>query len=187
VPLLRSVLALAFTAVTLWAADALFESAWNKFERIDSGRAPAGSVTVFTPAEINAFARGSMPRMMEGLRNPQVQLGNGTATATAVVDLLKMRGSERGPANPFVTMLLEGERPVKVTVRVESSNGTATVYLTGVEISGVTASGRALDFLMSQIFLPLFPDARVNQPFELRDDIDHIDLRPDGVRVTMRR
>ena len=185
--LVRSTLFAFAAAAVLWPADALYESAWTKFERIDSGRAPAGSVTVFSPAEINAFARGSIPQAVEGLRNPQIQLGNGTASGSATVDLLKMRGSERGQANPLVAMLLEGERPVKVTVRVESSHGTATVYLTSLEISGVAASGRMLSFLMNQVFLPMFPDARVNQPFELQDDIDHIDVRPDGVRVTMRK
>ena len=44
-----------------------------------------------------------------------------------------------------------------------------------------------LDLLMKQVFQPLFPDAHINQPFELQDDIDRIDVHPDGVRVTMRR
>ena len=174
-------------ATALWAADALYESAWNKLERIEMGRAAAGSVTTFTAGEINAFARGSIPQTVDGLRNPQIQLGEGTATASAMVDLLKMRGADHGPVNPVVAMLLEGEKPLKVSVRVASSNGTATVYLTSLEISGVSASGRMLDLLMKQVFLPLFPDARVNQPFELQDDIDHIDVHPDGVRVMMRR
>jgi hypothetical protein len=178
---------LVFSAATaLWAADALFESALNKFERIESGRASPGSVTVFTPPEINALVRGSVPQAIEGVRDPQVQLGAGTASGTALIDLLKMRRGE-GALNPLIAMLLDGERPVKVNVRVESAHGTATVFLTSVEISGVAASGRMLDFLVNQLFLPLFPDARINQPFELHDDIDHIDVRPDGVRVTMQK
>ncbi len=151
------------------------------------GRAEAGSVTVFTPAEINAVLRSSVPQMLEGMRNPQVQLGAGTASGTALIDLLKLRRGEGVAGSPLIAMLLEGERPVKVNVRVESAHGTATVFLTGVEISGVAASGRILDFLVRQVFLPLFPAAKINQPFELRDDIDHIEVRPDGVRITMQK
>lgn len=185
--LLRFVLT-AFTAATaLVAADALYESAWHKLERIEMGRAEPGSVTVFTPAEINAVLRSTLPQMMEGVRNPQVQLGAGTVSAVALLDLLKLRRGEGVTTSPFIAMLLEGERPVKVNVRVESAHGTATVFLTGVEISGVAASGRMLDFLVRQVFMPLFPDAKINQPFELRDDIDHIDVRPEGVRITMQK
>ena len=186
-PLLRSVLTALTAATVLLAADALYESAWDKFQRIEMGRAAPGSVTVFSPAEINALARGGIPQMVEGIRNPQIQLAMGTASATALVDLLKMRRGEGAVSNPLIAMLLEGERPIKVNVRVESAHGTATVFLTGVEISGVAASGRMLDFLVRQVFLPLFPDAKINQPFELRDDIDHIDVRPDGVRITMQK
>lgn len=183
---LRSVLGTLAVAAALLAADALYESAWHKLERIEMGQAVPGSVTVFTQAEINAVLRGSVSPMVEGVRNAQVQLGTGTASATALVDLLKMRRGEGAP-NPLIAMLLDGERPVKVNVRIESGHGTATVFLTSVEISGVAASGRMLDFLVNQIFLPVFPDARINQPFELRDDIDHIDVRPDGVRITMQK
>jgi hypothetical protein len=174
-------------ATALFAADALYESAWHKLERIETGQAEPGSVTAFSPAEINSVVRSTIPTMVEGLRNPQIQLGMGTASGTALVDLLKMRHSEGGATNPLIAMLLEGERPIKVNVRVESARGTATVFLTGVEISGVAASGRMLDFLVRQVFLPMFPDAKINQPFELRDGIDHIDIRPDGARIMMSR
>lgn len=185
--ILRFSLTVLIAATALLAADALYESAWHKLERIEMGRAEPGSVTVFTPAEINAVLRSSVPQTVEGIRSPQIQLGAGAASGTAIVDFLKMRRGEGVATSPLIAMLLEGERPVKVNVRVESAHGTATVFLTGVEISGVAATGRMLDFLVRQVFLPLFPDAKINQPFELRDDIDHIDVRPDGVRITMRR
>ena len=59
--------------------------------------------------------------------------------------------------------------------------------MTRVEISGIAVTGAALDFLVNQFFLQLFPDAKVNQPFELHDNIERIDIQPDGVRVTMRK
>ncbi len=184
---LRSVLAAAAIATAVTAADPLFERASNKLERIENGQAQPGSVIVFTPAEINAWARGRVPQLVEGVRDPRVQLGTGTAAGTALVDFVKMRKGEGISANPLIAMFIEGERPVKVSVRVESGRGAATVYLTSVEISGVTASGRVLDFLVNQFFLPLFPDAKINRRFELSNNIDRIDVRPDGVRVTMKR
>ena len=184
---LRSVLAAVALATAVTAADPLFESASNKLERIEHGQAQPGSVIIFTPAEINAWARGRVPQVADGVRDPRVQLGTGTAAGTALVDFAKLRKGEGISANPLIAMFIEGERPVKVSVRVESSGGAATVYLTSVEISGVAASGRVLDFLVNQFFLPLFPEAKINRPFELAANIDRLDVRPDGVRVTMRK
>lgn len=186
-PGLRLALAGVALAAAVMAADPLSERASNKLERIESGQTQPGSVILFTAAEINAWARARVPEFLEGVRDPRVQLGTGTASGTALVDFVKMRKGEGVVTNPLIARFIEGERPVKVAVRIESSGGAATVYLTGVEISGVAASGRMLDFLVNQFFAPLFPDAKINRPFELRDNIDRLDVRPDGVRVTMRR
>jgi hypothetical protein len=40
---------------------------------------------------------------------------------------------------------------------------------------------------VNQFFLHLFPDAKVNKPFDLPDNVDRIDIRPDGVHVTIRK
>jgi len=74
-----------------------------------------------------------------------------------------------------------------VSVQLESARGRATAKLTRLEISGIAVTGAPLDFLVNQFFLKLFPDAKVNQPFDLRDNIDRIELRPDGVRVTIKK
>ena len=47
--------------------------------------------------------------------------------------------------------------------------------------------GAVLDFLVSTFFQPLFPDAKIDQPFELGSNIDRIDIQPTGVRVTIRK
>jgi len=184
---LRAILLVLAIPGAILAADPLFESAWNKLERIESGQAKRGSVIVFTPAEITAWARGRVPQLLEGIREPHVQLGMGAATGSARVDFLKMRQGEGLGTNPVIAKLIEGERPLKVSVRLDSSDGHATAYLTGVELSGITVPRPVLDFLVKDFFLPLFPDARINQPFELRDNIDRIDIRPDGVRVAIKR
>lgn len=171
-------------AAALHAANPVVDRVDYKLNLIDSGHARRGSVIVFTPAELNAWARERVPQMYPGVRDPSIALGLGTATGSATIDLLKMR---QGPTNPLVAKLIEGERPLKVSVQLESSGGRATAKLTRLEISGIAVTGAPLDFLVNQFFLKMFPDAKVNQPFDLRDNIDSIQLRPDGVRVTMKK
>jgi hypothetical protein len=185
---MRPLLLLAFAAVLpLFAADPAFERAEKKLDRIESGHARPGSVIVFTPAEMNAWARDRVPQMYQGIRDPSVQLGAGTATASAVVDLLKMRQGEGLATNYLIAKLIEGERPLRVSIQLESNHGRATARLTRLEISGVAVTGAPLDFLVNEFFLHLFPDAKVNKPFELHDNIERIELHPEGVRVTMRK
>ncbi len=185
---MRPLLLLAFAAVLpLRAADPAFQRAESKLDRIQSGHARPGSVIVFTPAEMNAWARGRVPQMYQGIRDPHVQLGAGAATGSAFVDLLKMRQGEGLATNSLIAKLIEGERPLKVSIQLESSQGRATARLTRLEISGIAVTGAPLDFLVNEFFLHLFPDAKVNKPFELHDNIERIELRPDGVRVTMRK
>jgi hypothetical protein len=185
---MRPLLLLALAAVLpLRAADPAFERAGKKLDRIESGHARPGSVIVFTAAEMNAWARGRIPQLYQGIRDPNVQLGVGTATGSAFVDFLKMRQGEGLATNSLVATLIQGERPLKVSIQLESSHGRATARLIRLEISGVTVTGAPLDFLVNGFFLHLFPDAKVNQPFDLHDNIDRIELRPDGVRITMRK
>jgi hypothetical protein len=182
---MRPQLLLILAAVTpLFAANPVLDRVDYKLNLIDSGRARRGSVIVFTPAEMNAWARGRVPQMYQGIRDPSITLGMGTAAGSATIDLLKMR---QGPTNPLIAKLIEGERPLKVSVQLDSSGGRATAKLTRLEISGIAVTGAPLDFLVNQFFLKMFPDAKVNQPFDLRDNIDSIQLRPDGVRVTIKK
>jgi hypothetical protein len=185
---MRPLLLLALAAVLpLRAADPAFARAESKLDHIESGRARPGSVIVFTPAEMNAWARGRVPQMYQGIRDPSVQLGAGTATGSAFVDLLKMRQGEGLVTNSLIAKLIAGERPLKVSIQLESGRGRATARLTRLEISGVVVTGAPLDFLVNEFFLHLFPDAKVNQPFDLHDNIERIELRPDGVRVTIKK
>ena len=49
------------------------------------------------------------------------------------------------------------------------------------------ASGTVLDFLIKTFFMPLYPTAKIGEKFEIGYGIDRIDIRPTGVRVTMKR
>src|ERR1700692_2088305 len=116
---MRPQLLLILAAVTpLFAANPALDRVDYKLNLIDSGRARRGSVIVFTPAEMNTWARSRVPQMYQGIRDPNLQLGMGTATGSAMIDLLKMR---QGPTNPLIAKLIEGERPLKVSVQLDSA------------------------------------------------------------------
>jgi hypothetical protein len=180
-------LLLAFAAaLTLPAADPLYESAARKLDAIENRKVVRGSVISFSVEEINAWARVKVPEIIpEGLRDERVELGAGTATGSAVADFLKMRQGQS--SNWFINKLIEGERPLKVAVKVESSAGRCTVHLTRVEVSGVAANATVLDFLVKTFFMPLYPDAKINESFDLDYDIDRIDIGPGAARVTIKR
>lgn len=142
----------------------------------------------FSPAEINAWARLKVPEIVpEGIRDERVELGYGTATGFATVDLLKMRHAQGASTNWLISRLIEGERPLVVAVRLESGGGRCVVYLTRVEIGKAVANKTVIEILVKTFFAPLYPAAKINEPFDLSYNIDRIDVRPDGVRVTIKR
>ncbi len=175
-------------AVLLHAADPLYDRARKKLDMIEEGRAPRGSIVNFTVAEVNAWARVKVPEIVpEGIRDMRVEMGAGTASGYAIVDFLKMRQAEGATTGWFLSKLIEGERPLRVTVRLESAGGRCTVRLTGVELSNVSASQTVLDFLVKAFFIPLYPDAKINEPFELDYNMERIVVRPGVAKVVMKK
>jgi hypothetical protein len=184
----RWVLSSLASVAVLAAADPAFTRAIQKLDLISQQKAKRGSVVVFTPEEINAWARVRVPEIVpEGIRDQRVDLGTDTASGYALVDFLKMRQAGGAQTNWLMARMIQGERPLKVFVRLASAHGRCTVYLTRVELSGVSASGSALDFLVNTFFLPLYPDAKINESFDLDYNIERIEIRPAGVRVVIQR
>jgi hypothetical protein len=180
--------ALAVLGCTLYAADPLYESSQRKLDALDAHTVARGGSVRFTLAEINAWARVKVPEIVpEGMRNERVELGNGTATGYALADFLKMRQAKGQATNWLFSKLLEGERPLVISVRLESGGGRCIVHLTRVEISHAVANATVLDFLIKTFFMPLYPDAKINEQFDLADDIDRIDIRPSVVVVTLKK
>jgi hypothetical protein len=174
-------------ALTLAAADPLYESAERKLDGIESGQAKPGSVVVFTSDEINAWARVKVPEIVpEGIREPRVELDAGSASGYALIDFLKMRQGAGASTNWLISRLIEGERPVKVSVRLSSGGGRCTVELTRVEISNVAVNAGVLDFLIKTFFMPLYPDAKIGESFELGYNLDRIELSSGQVKVTVK-
>lgn len=175
-------------AASLGAAYSDYQSAQDKFDRIESDRLRAGSRVELTASELTAYVEHTVPTVTEGVRNPRLQLvGPEVAKATALIDFAKVQRSQGHPPGWLMSKLLEGERPVSVTARIRSSGGHATVDVQRVEISGIVIDGRTLDFLIDNILLPLYPNAVVGRPFELGHRIERLDVEPRGVGVVIGR
>lgn len=145
-------------------------------------------MVVFTVAELNTWGRAKAAEVAsEGLRQARLELGNGTATADALVDFLKLRHAAGIETNWVVAKLIEGEKPLKLVASIQSGHGRATVHLRRVEIGGIAVSGAPLDFLIQTFFMPLYPDAKIDQPFELANGVDRIEVTPAEARAYIRK
>ena len=163
-------------------------SAKQKFDLIETDKLKPGSRVTLTPRELNAYvATEAQQYAPQGLREPKVQLGDGQATGEALVDFVKLRQAAGKPPGWLLTKLLSGERPVRVTARIQSGSGRATVDVEAVEISGMTIDGKMLDFLIEHYLIPQFPDAKVGRPFELGHRVDRLEVKPKGVDVAVSR
>lgn len=179
--------AFGLAALSLFAvqnADSL--RAKNKIDAIGQERVAPGAVVTLTPAEINAWAEEeAAAKYPEAVRRPVISLGEGRATGQALIDFSKL-GSGQGTAYWLLRALLEGERPVTVTVRLESAGGMAKVDLERVELSGVPVEGRVLTLLLDYVFRPRYPEAKIGEPFELGYNMEAIRIRPERVDVKMK-
>jgi hypothetical protein len=181
--------ALALAAVPLLPdASPDYQAVVHKFSLIEHDRLKAGSRVVLTPAELNAYARQEVAEAApDGVRNTRLELGPGTATATALIDFGKLRRAEGKPPGRLAAYLLDGERPVTIVARIQSSDGTATVDVQQVEISGVIIEGRLLDFLIHSYLMQAYPNAKVGEPFALGHRIERLDVQPSAVGVLIGR
>ena len=168
---------LVLVAGALVAADD-YASAKQKFGQIDGGKLKAGSRVVLTPREIEAWVAKEAPA---GVRSPRLELQPGVAKGNALIDFGKVRRAQGYQPGWLMSKLLDGERPVSVTARIQSGGGKATVDVQSVEISGLTVDGKMLDFLIQNFLLPMYPDAVVGKPFELGNRIDRLDIQPGSV------
>jgi hypothetical protein len=175
-------------APMLAAADSNLESAKVKLDRLWNGTAQPGSRLVFTPAEIEAWTRAKAHEEVgDALREPHVKLETDTGSGAALVDFLKLRQARGKETNALMARMLEGERPLKVFLRVSSGGGRCTVYLTRVELSGGELSGALLDYMIKTFLLPLYPDVKLGEPFDLPLNMERVEIRPEGVRVTIKK
>jgi len=165
-----------------------YQAAAHKLSLIQHDRLKPGARVALTPRELDAYAREQAAQAALGaVRNPHLELGPGTATATALIDFGKLRRAQGKPPGRIMAYLLDGERPVTVNATITSSRGTATVNVQRVEISGVTIDGRMLDFLIQHYLVSAYPAAKVGQPFALGHRIERLDVEPSAVDVIIGR
>jgi hypothetical protein len=171
-----------FLAITAGADD--YQSAKYKIDLIEDDRATPGSRIWLSAGELNAYARTEAPKVVpRGLRETRLELGKGTATGSALVDFLKVRELNGPPASRLIAWFLSGERPVQATAKIESGRRRATVYVQQVTVSGMTARGAVLDFLIANFLLPYYPEAKIGQPFDLKHGVERFEISPAGVSV----
>jgi len=183
---MRRFLLFAATASILLATDPLADSAQKKLDSISDQKLKRGAVVTLSPREINAWIHEKAAKAFpQGIRNENIVVGPGTADGTALVDLTKL--SKSNSVNPLIARLIDGERPLRIAIRVESSKGKCTVFLTHVELSGVAIDGSILDFLIKHFVQPRYPDIKINEPFDLEYNIDHVEIQPTGVRVVIKK
>jgi hypothetical protein len=175
----------ALAAAVATAASSEYLSAKRKIEQIESDKLKAGTRVNLNQPELNAWVQEEAPA---GVRNPKVQvLSPGMVMGSALIDFNKLRRSQGHEPGWFSARLLPGEHPVTVTARVDSGNGQARVDVQRVQISGLTMEKRMVDFLISDILLPMYPNAVVGQQFEMGHHIDHLDVQPAAVGVLIGR
>ncbi len=156
----------------------------RKVSLIEQDRLKPGSRVTLTRDELNAYARHEIADVApDGVRNPHLELGPGTATASAMIDFGKLRRAEGKPPGRLMSYLLDGERPVSITARIRSSAGTATVDVEQVEISGMIIEGRLLDFLIHNYVMQAYPNAKVGEPFDLGHRIERLEVEPSAVGI----
>ena len=61
------------------------------------------------------------------------------------------------------------------------------MHLVRVEVGGLAVSGAALDYLVQNFFRPFYPDAKIDEPFDLAGNVDHIVVTPAEALVYIRR
>src|ERR1700722_7861192 len=172
----------------LQGADPVAIGVSQKRDLIESGQAKPGLVFRFTAAELNAWVREKAPAIIpEGFRQPRLALGNGEANASALIDFLKVRHASGVETNWLVAKLIQGEKLVTARAAIQSARGQATVHLVRVEIGGLAVTGTPLDFLVQNFFLPFYPDAKIDEPFELAGNVDRIEVTPGAAVVYIRK
>ncbi len=160
----------------------------SKLAAISENRLPPGARVTLTPLELNAYIARMIPEVVpQGVRQPKLELGDGVASGSALMNFASIRGGQGKPPGWLASMLLNSEHPVTVKVRIESSGGKMKVDPLRVDISGITIEGKLLDFFVANYLHVIFPSAKVGTPFDLAHNIDHIEVKPRGVTVFIAR
>jgi len=158
--------------------DAMARDAKNMEQKLsallENGQLPTGKAkplrTVFTESEINAFMVISKDvELPVGVRDPRLTIDGNRLSGRAVVDLDKVRLSEkRGVFDPM-NLLLRGTVEVKAQGLVQAANGSGTFQLESATLGGVPIPKSVLQELVYYYTkTPDHPNGfSLDKPFEL--------------------
>jgi hypothetical protein len=178
----------AIWAVLLFLAADDFASIQRKMDNIVYDRVKPGQRIFMSQRELEAYLRAQAVEIApKAVRNTKVELGEGSGTASAMVNFLELNKARGGQSNWMLEKMLDGERLVKVSVHVETDHGKARVEADRVEIGGAAISGAPLNFLIENYVIPQFPNAKVDQWFPMEHHIDHFEIHPSGITVVIGR
>jgi hypothetical protein len=177
-------ISMVLATASLLTAAGDYASAKRKIDSIEADRLPSGARVVLTFPELSAWAAHEAPAGVRNLRLHATR--EGLVTGAASIDFGKLERSAGRQPGWLMSKLLDGERPVAVTVRMHSSAGHATVDVRSVEVSGITIDGRTLEFLIQNFLIPQYPDAAISRPFDLGHRIDRLDISATSVTIRIR-
>lgn len=163
------------------------KSAELKIKSIEINRWPPGRAIFFSDTELVALGMSELSRDAPGaVSRPSLKLHTGGGIASAVVDfdrLQKLSRTGSSGSNWLMSRLLAGQHEVSVSVEIESAKGLMTVHPTEVDIGGAKASGAMLEFLINHLVTPYYPQAVINRPFRLSNNVDRVTVSPAGATV----
>jgi len=184
----RFLFCFAVLALALHAEDPGAARVRAKLDLISDEVARPASTVVFPPADVNAWVREELAKSVPmGIRDSLVTFGTDTLELSAIIDIRKIAEKDGKQLNSMVAKLLEGERPVHMSLRTESAGGRLTVFVTSVEISGLPVSGIVLDLLVRAVLHPLFPKAKVDEAFDLQYRMERLSVLPSGIQVLIKQ
>ncbi len=176
-------LAMLFALCAAGAPPDDLRTATRKIEEIKSEHLRPDTVVVLTLPELTAWAVSQLPDVVT---NARLRVDSpGIATGTATVDLAKVSRAKGFDPGWLLSKILEGDRPVLVTARIQTVNGNATVTVKRVQVSGLDIDGKTLDMLIEHVLMPVYPNAAVGRQFEMSHNIDHVVIEPAAVRVVI--
>jgi hypothetical protein len=175
-----------FCLLLLLAADD-FESIQRKMDEIVNGHVKPGQRIFMSQRELDAYLRAEANAIApKAVHNTKLELRENSGTASANINFLELNKARGGQSNWLMEKMLDGERPVKVSVNIQTEHGKGRVHIDRVEVGGAAIQGAGLDYLIQNFVIPQFPTAKVDQWFTMDHRMDHIDIHPNGATVVIR-
>lgn len=173
-------------AILLLVAGDDFSSIQRKMDDIVKEHTKPGDRIYMSLREMNAYLYAQAQAIApKAVRNTKVELRDEGGTASAMVNFLELNKARGGQSNWMMEKLLEGDRPVKVSVKVLTNRGKVRVDIERVEIGGAAIAGAPLDWLIQNYVVPQFPHAKVDQWFTLEHHMDHFEIHGGGATVVI--